>query len=128
VALLKEDYYHAATTVPLPNHRRSINLTGNMTVKRLLQHPITANGLYGPLAFVVSNFLISLPFLFLISILFASVTYGLVGFRSDAIAFFIHVMWLFLDLVAAESLVVLVASLFPNFIVALTLMAFVNGL
>jgi hypothetical protein len=37
-------------------------------------------------------------------------------------------MWLFLDLVAAESLVVLVASLFPNFIVALTLVAFVNGL
>jgi energy-coupling factor transporter ATP-binding protein EcfA2/ABC-type multidrug transport system permease subunit len=87
-----------------------------------------ANGLYEPLAFVVSNFLIGLPFLFLISILFAGVTYGLVGFRSDATAFFIHVMWLFLDLVAAESLVVLVASLLPNFIVALTLVAFVNGL
>jgi ABC-type multidrug transport system permease subunit len=87
-----------------------------------------ANGLYGLLAFVVSNFLIGLPFLFLISILFAGVTYGLVGFRSDATAFFTHVMWLFLDLVAAESLVVLVASLFPNFIVALTLVAFVNGL
>ncbi|KAI4842430.1 putative ABC transporter, partial [Aureobasidium sp. EXF-8846] len=87
-----------------------------------------ANGLYGPLAFAVSKFLIGLPFLFLISILFAGVTYGLVGFRSDATAFFIHVMWLFLDLVAAESLVVLVASLFPNFIVALTLVAFVNGL
>ncbi|KAG9511481.1 putative ABC transporter, partial [Aureobasidium melanogenum] len=86
-----------------------------------------ANGLYGPLAFVVSNFLIGLPFLFLISILFAGVTYGLVGFRSDATAFFIHIMWLFLDLVAAESLVVLVASLLPNFIVALTLVAFVNG-
>jgi ABC-type multidrug transport system permease subunit len=87
-----------------------------------------ANGLCGPPAFVVSNFLIGLPFLFLISILFAGVTYGLVGFRSDATAFFIHVMWLFLDLVAAESLVVLVVSLFPNFIVALTLVAFVNGL
>ncbi|KAG9765708.1 putative ABC transporter, partial [Aureobasidium melanogenum] len=87
-----------------------------------------ANGLYGPLAFVVSNFLIGLPFPFLISILFAGVTYGLVGFRSDATAIFIHVMWLFLDLVAAESLVVLVASLLPNFIVALAFVAFVNGL
>ncbi|KEQ78288.1 ABC-2 type transporter [Aureobasidium namibiae CBS 147.97] len=86
-----------------------------------------ANGLYEPLAFVVSNFLIGLLFLFLISILFASVTYGLVGFRSDAIAFFIHVIWLFQDLVAAESLIVLVASLLPNFIVALTLVAFVNA-
>ncbi|KAG9765205.1 putative ABC transporter, partial [Aureobasidium melanogenum] len=87
-----------------------------------------ANGLYGPLSFVVSNFLIGLPFLFLISILFASVTYGLINFRPGAAAFFIHVMWLFLDLVAAESLVVLVASLLPNFIIALALGAFSNGL
>jgi ABC-type multidrug transport system permease subunit len=86
------------------------------------------NGLYGPLAFVVSNFLIGLPFLFLISVLFAGVTYRLVGFRPDTTAFFIHVMWLFLDLVAAESLVVLIAYLLPNFIVALALVAFVNGL
>ncbi|KAI5203682.1 putative ABC transporter [Aureobasidium subglaciale] len=87
-----------------------------------------ANGLYGPLSFVVSNFLIGLPFLFLISILFAMVTYWLISFRPDATAFFIHVMWLFLDLVAAESLVVLVSSLFPNFIIALALVAFTNGL
>ena len=37
-------------------------------------------------------------------------------------------MWLFLDLVAAESLVVLVTSLFPNFVIALALVAFANGL
>jgi energy-coupling factor transporter ATP-binding protein EcfA2/ABC-type multidrug transport system permease subunit len=87
-----------------------------------------ANGLYGPLSFVVSNFLIGLPFLFLISVLFAGVTYWLINFRPDATAFFVHVMWLFLDLVAAESLVVLVSSLFPNFIIALALVAFANGL
>lgn len=37
-------------------------------------------------------------------------------------------MWLFLDLVAAESLVVLVTSIFPNFVIALALVAFANGL
>jgi hypothetical protein len=37
-------------------------------------------------------------------------------------------MWLFLDLVAAESLVVLVSSIFPNFVVSLALTAFANGL
>lgn len=37
-------------------------------------------------------------------------------------------MWLFLDLVAAESLVVLVSSIFPNFVIALALVAFANGL
>jgi hypothetical protein len=40
----------------------------------------------------------------------------------------IWIMWLFLDLVAAESLVVLVSSLFPNFVVSLALTAFANGL
>ena len=37
-------------------------------------------------------------------------------------------MWLFLDLVAAESLVVLMSSIFPNFVVSLALTAFANGL
>ncbi len=37
-------------------------------------------------------------------------------------------MWLFLDLLAAEGLVVLMTSLFPSFVVALALVAFANGL
>lgn len=37
-------------------------------------------------------------------------------------------MWLFLDLIAAESLVVLVSSIFPNFVISLALTAFANGL
>lgn len=37
-------------------------------------------------------------------------------------------MWLFLDLLAAESLVVLISALFPIFVVALALTAFANGL
>ena len=38
------------------------------------------------------------------------------------------VMWLFLDLVAAEALIVLVSSIFPVFVVALAVAAFANGL
>lgn len=37
-------------------------------------------------------------------------------------------MWLFLDLVAAESLVVFMSSLFPSFVISLALVAFANGL
>lgn len=37
-------------------------------------------------------------------------------------------MWLFLDLLAGESLVVLMSSLFPNFVISLALTAFANGL
>lgn len=106
-----------------------------------------ANGLYGALPFIISNFIIGLPFLctspplstfpspttncrctVLISILFSLVAYWLSNFRSDAVAFFTWVMWLFLDLLAAESLVVFVTSIFPNFVISLALVAFANGL
>ncbi|KAF2172801.1 hypothetical protein M409DRAFT_16761 [Zasmidium cellare ATCC 36951] len=87
-----------------------------------------ANGLYGPTAFLVTNFLVGLPFLFLIAFLFSVVSYWLIDLRPDGGAFFTWIMWLFLDLIAAESLVVLVSSIFPNFVVALALVAFANGL
>jgi ABC-type multidrug transport system permease subunit len=91
-------------------------------------HKERANGLYGPTAFIIANFLIGLPYLFLISLLFSIIAYWLCNFRPTADAFFTWIMWLFLDLVAAESLVVLVSSLFPIFVVALALTAFANGL
>lgn len=87
-----------------------------------------ANGLCGPLAFTISNFLIGLPYLFLIALLFSLVTYFLTDFHSTPHSFFLWVLWLFLDLVAAESLVVLVSSIFPIFVVALAVTAFANGL
>ncbi|KAB8077240.1 P-loop containing nucleoside triphosphate hydrolase protein [Aspergillus leporis] len=87
-----------------------------------------ANGLYGALPFVISNFIIGLPYLFLISLLFSIVSYWLSNFRPTAPAFFTWVMWLFLDLVAAESLVVFVTAIFPNFVISLALVAFANGL
>ena len=66
--------------------------------------------------------------LVLITVLFSVITYWLGNFRPAAGGFFTWIMWLFLDLVAAESLVVLMASLFPVFVVALALTAFANGL
>lgn len=109
-----------------------------------------SNGLYGATAFMMANFLIGLPYLclfilsfisysqylssithtkpVLISLIFSIIAYWLSNFRPGADAFFTWVMWLFLDLLAGESLVVLVSSLFPNFVVALALTAFANGL
>lgn len=87
-----------------------------------------ANGLVGPLAFMVSNFIIGLPFLFIIAVLFSVVAYFLSNFRATGEAFMMYTMWLFLDLLAAESLVVLVSSLFPVFVISLAVTAFANGL
>ena len=87
-----------------------------------------ANGLYGPLPFTLSNFLIGLPYLFLISIIFSVIAYWLSNFRPTAVSFWTWVMWLFLDLLAAEGLVVLVTCIAPIFVVALAVTAFANGL
>jgi hypothetical protein len=38
------------------------------------------------------------------------------------------VLWVFLDLLAAESLVVLLTSIVPSFVISLALIAFANGL
>lgn len=86
------------------------------------------NGLYGAAELVVSNFLVGVPYLFVIALGFSSVSYWLSNFHPTAAAFFTWVMWVFLDLLAAESLVVLLSSLVPNFVVALALVAFANGL
>ena len=87
-----------------------------------------ANGLYGALPFVVANFVVGLPYLFLIAVTFSTVAYWLTNFRPSGDAFLVWIMWVFLDLVAAESLVVLVSGLFPIFVVALAIVAFANGL
>lgn len=87
-----------------------------------------SNGLYGPLAFHLANFLTGLPYLFLITVLYSVVAYWLVNFWPTAQGFWMWVLWLFLDLVAAESLVVLLSSLIPIFVVALASVAFANGL
>jgi len=64
----------------------------------------------------------------LITILFTVITYWLTDFKQTGAAFFTFVMWVFLDLVTAESLVVLLSSIIPNFVVSLALVAFANGL
>lgn len=66
--------------------------------------------------------------LVLISLVFSCIAYWLSNFRPTATAFFTWVMWLFLDLIAAESLVVFISSVFPIFVISLAVTAFANGL
>jgi ABC-type multidrug transport system ATPase subunit len=87
-----------------------------------------ANGLYGSTAFILSNFLIGLPYLFTIAFVSSTFVYWMTNFRPTGMAFGTWVMWMYLNLIAAESLVVLMASLFPHFVAALALTAFANGL
>lgn len=87
-----------------------------------------ANGLYGSGVFMLSNFLIGLPYLFVIAAASSAFVYWMTNFRPEGEAFMTWIMWMYLNLVAAESLVVLMSSLFPHFVAALALTAFANGL
>lgn len=86
------------------------------------------NGLYGPTSFLLSNFLIGIPFIFTNTLLFAIITVFMLNLRDDAVSFWKYVMWLFLDLLAAESLVVLFSTAAPIFVAALAITSFANGL
>lgn len=88
----------------------------------------SANGLNGPTEFLIANFLIGLPYILFISLLFSVIAYWLVNLWPTAQGFWTFVAFLFLDMLAAESLVVLISSILPNFIVALAITAFANGL
>jgi len=48
--------------------------------------------------------------------------------RSGVVPFINYLAILYVDLIAAESLVVLISAIFPIFVVALALTAFANGL
>ena len=89
---------------------------------------VRANGLCGVIAFLTSNTLIGVPFLFVIATSFALTTYWLIGLNPSATSFFRYLLFLFLDLLAAESLVVLICAIVPIFVAALAITAFANGL
>lgn len=87
-----------------------------------------ANGLYGPFQFMLANFAIGVPFLFFIATVFSVITYFMCHFRSSATGFFMYLLYLFINLLAAESLTILISTIAPIFVVALALTAFANGL
>lgn len=87
-----------------------------------------SNGLYGPFSFLLSNFIIGAPFLFGIVVIFTIITYFMCNLRLSGKGFFMYLLYLFCNLLAAESLTILIATVFPVFVVSLALTAFANGL
>ena len=88
-----------------------------------------ASGFYGVEAWIISNTLISFPFIFIITIVFSCITYFAMGMStSDSDKFGNFVGYLFLALLCAEAQTVMISVLLPIFIAALTVGAFMNGL
>ncbi|RDA87719.1 hypothetical protein CP532_1765 [Ophiocordyceps camponoti-leonardi (nom. inval.)] len=86
------------------------------------------NGLYGATEFLICNFILGLPFLFVLALAFSIIVYWLANFQPTVLAFFMWLAWLYLELMAAESATVLVSCFFPTFVVALAVIIFANGL
>lgn len=86
------------------------------------------NGLYDATEFALSSFFISIPYLFLSSLVFSVICYWLSNLLSSSTAFFTWVLWIFLTSAAAEALVVFVVSIFPDFMFTIAFASFLNSL
>ncbi|XP_039032839.1 ABC transporter G family member 12-like [Hibiscus syriacus] len=86
------------------------------------------NGHYGVAVYILSNFLSSFPFLTVMSLSTASITYYMVKFRPGIS----HFMYIALDLVSSiatvESCMMMIASLVPNFMMGVIIGAGYIGL
>ncbi|KAJ7462986.1 ABC-2 type transporter-domain-containing protein [Mycena latifolia] len=95
--------------------------------ERSVYYRETRNGLYSTLPFVLSNTLINMPFLFICTLLFTLISYWAIGLHPGGGAFFRFLAFLYLAILAAESQMLIIASLLPIFVAALAIGAFVNG-
>ncbi|XP_068311557.1 ABC transporter G family member 15-like [Pyrus communis] len=79
-------------------------------------HKERLNGHYGVAVFILSNFLSSFPFLAVMSISTASITYYMVEFHSQFHRFVFMCLDLISAIAAVESSMMIIASLVPNYL------------
>ncbi|KAJ1559347.1 hypothetical protein HK405_010982, partial [Cladochytrium tenue] len=85
------------------------------------------NGLYKAGPYALANTLVNIPFMLLCAILFGVISYYSIGLNPNGGVFVKFIAFLFLAVYAAESQVILVASLLPIFVAALAIASFMNG-
>ncbi|ONK74130.1 uncharacterized protein A4U43_C03F3080 [Asparagus officinalis] len=86
------------------------------------------NGHYGVTAFVISSTLSSAPYLFLVSVVPASLAYYLIGLQPgfDHFAYFCLILYMCMLLV--EGLMMVIASIVPNYLMGIIAGSGVQGL
>ncbi|CAN0878378.1 ABC transporter G family member 1 [Linum grandiflorum] len=85
------------------------------------------NGHYGVGAFVIGNTISSIPYLFLISIIPGAIAYFLVGLQRTFEHFAYFVLLLFVTMMLVESLMMMVASIVPDFLMGIITGAGIQG-
>eukprot|EP00250_Pteridium_aquilinum_P008328 c17855_g2_i1 orf=2-2017(-) len=85
------------------------------------------NGHYGVMAFVIANTVSSLPFLFAIATVTATITYFMAGLHPGFDHYVYFVIGLFGCVTVVESLMMAVASVVPNFLMGIVTGAGIMG-
>uniref|UniRef100_A0A2C9V597 ABC transporter domain-containing protein n=1 Tax=Manihot esculenta TaxID=3983 RepID=A0A2C9V597_MANES len=86
------------------------------------------NGHYESCAFVIGNTMSSTPYLLLISLIPGAITYYLVGLQQGSEHFIYFASTLFACMMLVETLMLIVASIVPNFLMGLITGAGIQGL
>ena len=86
------------------------------------------NGHYGVTAFVFGNRFSSLPFLAVVALIPGAITYFIPGLHKGYEHFLFFVLTLFACMTLVESLMMIVASLVPNFLMGIIVGAGILGL
>ncbi|TYG80793.1 hypothetical protein ES288_D02G244300v1 [Gossypium darwinii] len=86
------------------------------------------NGHYGVTPFVIGNTLSSLPFLAMVALIPGAITYFLPGLHHGYQHFLFFVIILFACMMLVESLMMIVASVVPNFLMGIIVGAGIQGL
>ncbi|GFY89413.1 white-brown complex-like protein [Actinidia rufa] len=86
------------------------------------------NGHYGSTAFVIGNTLSAMPYLLLISLIPGAFSYYLTGLQRGLDHFMYFVAVLFTCMMLVESLMMIVASLVPNFLMGIIAGSGIQGL
>lgn len=77
------------------------------------------NGYYGVAAYILANFLSSFPFLVLIALTSCTIMYNMVKFRPGINHFVFFFLNIYSCISVIESLMMVVASLVPNFLMGI---------
>ncbi|QCD84124.1 ATP-binding cassette [Vigna unguiculata] len=85
------------------------------------------NGHYGVTAFVIANTLSSIPFLLLVTLIPGVIAYYLPGLQNGLEHFVYFICVLFSSLMLVESLMMIVASIVPNYLMGIITGAGIQG-
>lgn len=86
------------------------------------------NGHYGVTAFVISNTLSAMPFLIMITFISGTICYFMVHLHPGFLHYLFFVLCLYASVTVVESLMMVVASIVPNFLMGIIIGAGIQGI